>query len=137
MSKIKGNRTERELFHLFWNNGWAIVRAAGSGSTPLPAPDLIASNSKKTLAIECKAIRKGKRYLDKAEIEQLELFSKTFGAEPWIGIRFDNTDWHFVQPKHIEKSKNGNYVLSKNLINKKGIKFEELVGRYKQHKLYK
>ena len=33
MSKAKGGRTERELFHILWDNGFSVVRSAGSGST--------------------------------------------------------------------------------------------------------
>jgi len=57
MSKRKGTLYERELFHMFWNSSWAAVRSAGSGSTPLPAPDILAGNKEKLLAIECKAIK--------------------------------------------------------------------------------
>ena len=55
--KSKGTRGERELFHLFWNNQWGCIRTAGSGSTPLPAPDLLASKKNRYLAIECKVLK--------------------------------------------------------------------------------
>lgn len=125
--KTKGNRTERELFHLFWDNGWAIVRSAGSGSTPLPAPDLLAGKENRTLAIECKSIKKGKRYLNKEDFDQLVTFASLFGAEAWLGIRFNNLEWHFVKPEDLELTKSNNYILSLNLIKNKGITFDKLI----------
>lgn len=126
--KSKGSRTERELFHLLWDNKWAVVRIAGSGSTPLPAPDLLAGKSGRVLAIECKAIKKGNRYLKKEDFDQLLVFSELFGAEPWLAVRFNNLDWYFVKPKDLEITEGSNYIISMNLLKEKGITFDKLVG---------
>ena len=64
MSKKKGSRTERELFYLFYESSWMPIRVAGSGSTPIPAPDLLVGNGKRVLAIECKAIKGTKKYFE-------------------------------------------------------------------------
>ena len=40
--KRKGTRVERELFHMLHDKSFHCVRAAGSGSTPLPNPDILA-----------------------------------------------------------------------------------------------
>jgi len=134
-SKNKGSRAERELFHMFWDQkGWAGLRVAGSGSTSLPASDLLVGNGSRILAIECKS-GKGRRDIKEKQIEELKEFSKLFGAEPWVGVRFDNTPWHFLELKHLGKSKGGNYFVSPKVIVKKGIKFEELIGKYKQKRL--
>jgi len=133
--KRKGTRAERELFHMLWNSKFPVVRSAGSGSTPLPNPDLIASNGKRTLAIECKAIKNKSKHFNKIEIDQLIVFSKQFGAEPWLAIKFDNNGWHFIQPKKLKKIKSGNYSINLELAKKSGIKFEELIGLYKQVRL--
>ncbi|MFH1972567.1 MAG: Holliday junction resolvase Hjc [archaeon] len=135
MSKAKGSRAERELFHMLWDNGFGVIRSAGSGSTTKPAPDLLASDGKKTLAIECKSIKGDKKYFDIAEIVQLNLFATTFGAEPWLGVRFDNIGWYFIESKHLKKSKGESLLLSLDYLKKKGLKFEELTGKYKQEKL--
>ena len=98
MSKVKGTRVERELFHMFWNHDWGCVRTAGSGSTPLPAPDLLAGNGHRKLAIECKATGELRQYLTVKEVSELVEFSRKFGAEPWIAVRFDRKDWFFIYP---------------------------------------
>lgn len=130
MSKTKGSRIERELFHMFWNQkGWSCIRTAGSGSTTLPAPDLLIGNGSRVLAVECKS-GKGRRDIKKEQIGELKIFSKLFGAEPWIGVRFDNMPWYFLEIKNLGRSKGKNYFVDQKLILKKGLKFEELIGNY-------
>lgn len=136
MGNKKGDRVERELLHMFWENGFGCLRVAGSGSSTELATDLIAGKSGRVLAVECKSGRANiKRYVTNEQIEQLKEFSKKFGAEPWIGMRFDNEDWLFLEPKHLDKSKGGNYGVNLRLAKKKGIGFEELIGKFKQRRL--
>ena len=126
MGKIKGTRFERELFHMFWDSGLACTRTAGSGSTTVPAPDLLVGNQKKKFAIECKS-GKNKRYLTKKEINELIFFAEKFGAEPWVGIRFNNVDWLFLKPNDLGVSKGENYFISLELAKEKGISFNDLI----------
>lgn len=115
-------------------NSFIALRAAGSGSTPLPAPDLLVGGKGRVLAIECKA-GKDSRYIKKDQIEELTEFSTRFGAEPWIGVRFDRRDWQFVKIEHLRISKGGNYFIDKEIAAKSGISFQELTGVYKQERL--
>ena len=136
MSKQKGARTERELFHMFWQEkGWAGIRVAGSGSTTLPSSDLLVGNGSRVLAIECKSGGKGRRDIRREQIEEFKTFSKLFGAEPWVGIRFDNMPWYFLEINKLGKTKGEHYFVNPKIVLKKGIRFEELVGKYKQKKL--
>lgn len=137
-TKAKGTRAERELMHKFYNTGsWIAIRAAGSGSTPLPCPDILAGNSQRKLAIECKSIKGKSYYFDKKEINKLLEFSKLFGAEAWIGVRFDNLGWYFVLAENLDLSKK-NKVPSINIksAQNKGLKFEELILKEKNSNLY-
>ena len=127
--KSKGSRTEMELFHMLWQVGFATLRCAGSGSTPMPCPDLIAGNGNRVLAIECKSGKKGKRYIDNQQIKELKEFARKFGAEPWIGMRYDNLEWFFLNPDDLDRSKGGNYAVSLKLINRKGLVFNELIEK--------
>ena len=136
MSKVKGTRAERELFHLFWKNNFAAVRSAGSGSTTMPAPDILAGNKNKLLAIECKSTKSNSRNLQKQEIEQLTNFSKKINATPILAMRFDNYGWFFLNAEKIKENKKGiNYTISLKLCKESGINFQELIGKYKQLKL--
>lgn len=133
--KRKGTRAERELFHMFWQNNFAAVRSAGSGSTTMPAPDIIAGNKDKLLAIECKSLKNTSRHFKNEEIQQLLAFSKLINAEPIIGMRFDNDGWYFLEAKKLPKNKKGNYTITYNLSKEQGINFKELLGKYKQLRL--
>ncbi len=128
MSKAKGSRAERELFHMLWDSGWAVVRSAGSGSTPLPAPDLITSNAKRVIAIECKAVKNTSKHFPKEEIDELTKFSTMFGAEPYIGVRFDNKGWFFLHINDLHKTESENYSVTFKLAQEKGKNFEQLIA---------
>ena len=127
-SKVKGSRTERELVHLFNNTGlWAAIRIAGSGLTKDPNPDVLAGNKQRYLAIECKSLKSNIKYLYPEEITQIIDFSSKFGAEPWIGIRFNNQGWYFIKPEHLEKTKSEYYSVSLLLAKEKGLSFKDLI----------
>lgn len=131
MGNVKGTRGERELQHMLFEHGWMPLRAAGSGSTTLPAVDLVAGNGKRILAIECKSISKDRYYFDDEEIEQIRTFSKKFGAEPIIGVRFDNIGWYFIELKDLVKGAGKNYFVSLESAQEKGFRFNDLIEKYK------
>lgn len=127
MSKIKGCRTERELLHLFWDAGFVCSRMAGSGSIPLPSPDLIAGKDGRILVIECKS-GKSQRYLTKKEVDELRDFGVRMGAEAWIALRFNNQDWYFMETEKLKQSRGGNFFADIKLAKEKGILFKDLIA---------
>jgi holliday junction resolvase Hjr len=135
MSKAKGTRAERELFHLFWKNKFAAIRSAGSGSTTMPAPDILAGSKNKLFAIECKSIKNERQHFSKKEIQELLEFSNSMEASPYIGMRFDNHGWFFIDVNKLKSNKNGNYAITLKHSQKEGISFDELIGKHKQLKL--
>ena len=135
MSKAKGTRAERELFHLFWKNNWAAIRSAGSGSTTMPAPDILAGSKNKLLAVECKSIKNERQHFPKREVQELLKFSNSMDALPYIGMRFDNHGWFFLDVNQLKPNKKGNYVITLQHSLKQGISFDELIGKHKQLKL--
>lgn len=125
-TKKKGTAAERELLHKFWDRGWACVRAAGSGSTSFPSPDLLAGNSLLRIALECKTLKKEHKYFDDLEISQLKEFSGRFGAEPWIAVKFDRKPWYLLKVEDLNRTKQ-RWGLSWRLIKEKGISFEDFI----------
>lgn len=125
MSKAKGARTERELLNLLWSNSWKCLRIAGSGVMPFPCPDLIAGRNGRSIAIECKSSKKT-IYIEEQQVKELLEFARGFGAEPYLGIRFNNMDWYFLHPKKA-KFTGKNYAVSKNLVLKHGITLKNLL----------
>ncbi|MCK4589240.1 MAG: Holliday junction resolvase [Nanoarchaeota archaeon] len=126
--KSKGINAERELVHLFQQNGWSSVRIAGSGSSKYPSPDVLASNALRRVAIECKTLTRTKKYFSSEDIEQLKEFSRKFGTESWIGIRFKGMPWYFLSLEDLEVT-GKNMAISVVLAQRKGLKFEELIER--------
>jgi len=124
--KSKGINAERDLIHRFWNTKkWCACRIAGSGSMKYPSADILATNKIRRLAIECKTSGDTNKYLTKEEVKQLKEFSDIFGAEPWIGVRFDRQEWLFLSLDDLKDS-GTNYVVSLDIAEKKGLLFDEL-----------
>lgn len=125
-TKRKGTTLERELIHFLWDNGWAPVRAAGSGSSSLPMPDIIAGNGIRRIVIECKVINATKKYFTKSEIEELLIFAEKFGAEPWVYVKFNNIGGYFISVSDLNETKSG-FVIDALSARTVGIKKEEFV----------
>lgn len=125
-TKQKGTSAERELIRKFWDDGWAAFRAAGSGSTSYPCPDLIAGNILRKLGIEVKSNKGNYQYLKKKEIKELKEFCQTFGAESWIAVKFENQNWFFLTLEDLNETSAG-YSISETTARNKGLLFEEVI----------
>jgi len=124
--KAKGSNAERELVHLFWERGWAAVRVAGSGSTRHPAPDLLVGNGVRRLAIECKSSAEGRRYLTRQQVLELVQFAEAFGAEAWIGMRFDRMRWHFLPVSELKEAP-GSFSVDVTEARHRGLLIDEII----------
>ena len=124
--KSKGINAERELIHLFWKNGWSACRVAGSGSTKYPSPDVLAGNNVRKLAIECKVTKDVRQYFTAKEIDELKMFAKIFGAEPWVCVKFNNVDWYFLTLEDLGGSGEGHSINIPGA-KRKGFRFGELI----------
>jgi len=130
--KSKGINAEREIIHLFWKTEeWTACRVAGSGSIKYPSPDIIAGNQTRKLAIECKACSGEYQYLEKRAVQELEEYARKFNAEPWIAIKFDRTEWRFIQPKNLKITEK-NYMTTRKNLETTGKRFDDLLS--KEHK---
>lgn len=127
--KAKGINAERELIHLFWKKGWAAIRVAGSGSARYPSPDIIAANISRKISIEVKITKEYKKYFTKQDIEQICDFSKKFGAEAWLAVKFSKENWFFLPPSELKSTKKG-YVFCLETAKNKGLTFNELINKF-------
>ena len=125
--KSKGSAAERELMHMFWGAGWAVTRAAGSGSTQFPNPDLLAGGNGRVLALEVKATKDLKKYFPKSEIRDLDFFANKFGAEPFVVIRFDRKGYYFLKTEDLLCTE-ASFVASLELCETKGFTFDKLIN---------
>jgi Holliday junction resolvase len=124
-TKAKGTNAERELIHMFWDKDFAGLRVAGSGSMKYPSPDIIIGNNLRKLAIEVKRPGKAYQHLEKKQIEDLKLFSRIFGAEPWIAVKFK--EWLFLTIEDLNKTETS-YSITKDTAERKGLSFEQLIN---------
>lgn len=125
--KAKGTKGERELVKAFNEAGWSCIRVAGSGSSRYPSPDILAGNAIRRVAIECKVTADQKKYLAPEEIEQLNVFSRRFGAEAWVGIHFPGEPWYFLLLEDLENTGSSRAV-SLERAKQKGLTVEELMN---------
>ena len=119
------------MVHLFNAlDGWMCIRTAGSGSQRYPAPDVLAGNALRKIAIECKLTTEKKKYFTQEDIDQLRIFSTTFGAESWVGVRFKGLPWYFLTLEDLENT-GKSWAVSIELAQRRGLLFEELVEHTK------
>jgi len=121
----RGVTAERSLLDLFWSNGIAALRVAGSGSTGHPASDLVAGIGGRFFLIEVKTTAGEKVYLDQEEVKELEKLSSMMGAEAWIAVKFKKGErsFYFIKLSDLECTRRG-YKVSIDLARRKGIKQE-------------
>ncbi|MBC7118810.1 MAG: Holliday junction resolvase, partial [Methanobacteriaceae archaeon] len=130
----KGYKEEIDLVKILWDNNFAAIRApASGGATKKPLPDVIAGNGDRYLAIEVKTTSKDKIYISSNRVEGLRKFSRIFGAEPYIGIKFKYKKWFFLPLDDLEKTKKS-YKIDLKLALSKGLDIYEVIGKEKQIK---
>jgi holliday junction resolvase Hjr len=120
-----GSNAEREIIHLFWKNNIPAIRVAGSGSMKYPSPDIIAGNNLRKLAIECKKVGENKLYIPKNEINLLIEFSKKFGAEPFVAVKFGK-EWYFLIIEDLRET-SASYSINTHEVRIKGLLFEDII----------
>jgi holliday junction resolvase Hjr len=124
--KAKGSKGERELVKFFNDNNWCAIRAAGSGSSRFPSPDVLAGNAIRRVAIECKVTKDSNKYFLKSEIEQLRFFSRQFGCESWVSVKFPKEPWYFLMLEDLEE-KGASFAISVNIAKRRGLTPEEFI----------
>jgi Holliday junction resolvase len=126
--KSKGSNAERDLVHRFNAAGWSAIRSAGSGSMVHESPDVLAGNNLRRIAVECKTTKDIKKYLTQKEVDELLHFANNFGAEPWIGIKFDRMEWSFINIEDAVKT-DKSYMVDIRIAKNKGLSFDQLIGK--------
>lgn len=126
MSKRKGSNAERDLIKKFWEQGWAAMRAAGSGSAQYPSPDILVGRNGRRLAIECKITKEERKYFTEHEIRELRYFSEMFGAEAWVAVKFPQREWYFFNLEDLVPTKT-QFVITTDDCVLKGLTVQEII----------
>jgi Holliday junction resolvase len=103
-AKAKGSAAERELLDILFSHGFAVIRAAGSGSTSHDACDLVAGKAGRAFAIEVKACVNGKQYISAAQMQELQMFSTAFGAEPIVAVKWTRKGWTVAPADKVKQT---------------------------------
>jgi holliday junction resolvase Hjr len=123
----KGANAERELIKDLDRHGFAVLRVAGSGSNPLPCPDVVALKAGKAIAFECKA-KKGK-YLP-ISIEQIDeevAWAHNAGVKFVVAWKVPRKGWLFLNISSFRR-KNKNFMITLDEAFEKAISFESLIS---------
>ncbi len=119
--RSRGYRAERELVATLWRMGFAVMRAPASGSKIKRAdyPDVVAIRKGKVAVFEVKSRRKYENiYLSRTQVRKLINFTERAGGKAFIAIRIPHEGWRVVPVENLELMGNGNYRLSKEVIEK-------------------
>lgn len=112
MSK-KGSYYEYQVMNIFEQYGYATIRTVGSGAgTKKPKPDIVASNSYNTYAIEVKQRKNEVLYISVAQVQELKKFSSTFGATPLIVFKFGRRPFYVVTVDSLHRKSSKNYKIT-------------------------
>lgn len=109
--KAKGSNAERELMQKLWDNGFAVIRAAGSGVSQLPCPDVVAMNKAKKIAFECKAWNSKYLSIDIKQMDQMLEWAVKADSHLFIAWKIPNKGWLFLKPEHFTRHSNS-YTIS-------------------------
>lgn len=126
-NKSKGSRAERKLIEKFWQERWACMRAAGSGSTQFPSPDVLVGNGSRQLAIEVKKSRDERVYIDEKQVRSLDYFGEKFGAEPWVGVKFFRKQWYFIPLEDLQDT-GKHFKVTLDQVEMTGLSFEDVIS---------
>ncbi len=107
----KGANAERELIKLLFDRGFAVLRVAGSGVSPLPSPDVVAIKSGRILAFECKAWRGQHLAIPVVTMNDEVNWARVAGAEFFVGWKIPREGWLFFKFEHFHNA-GKNFMIS-------------------------
>jgi len=123
---VKGANAERELIRMFFNAGFSVARVAGSGSSSLPCPDLIALSKNKKFAFECKAWKNNYLHIDLIQFSETLKWSQNAGLDFLVAWKIPRKGWLFLKPNAFRKTKKF-YAIKLSEALKKSLSFDKLV----------
>ncbi|MDO8427795.1 MAG: Holliday junction resolvase Hjc [Candidatus Diapherotrites archaeon] len=124
----KGANAERELLLMLFKEGYACARVAGSGSSDIPCPDLVALKNGKGFAVEAKAWNGNYLNIEVSKFEELQAWAKVSGLELLIAWKVPRKGWIFLKENQL---RNTGKFYSINLEDAQNIgkTFEVLIGK--------
>lgn len=122
---VKGSRAERELISFFSQNGYSVIRAAGSGVSSL-SPDLLLFKRGNQYAIEAKAHKTKYLGIVREQFLSLKQWEENTGITTFIGWRRNREEWLFI-PLSIFDENDKSFAVNWERAKMCGRKKEELI----------
>lgn len=123
----KGANAERELIHLLYNEGLAVLRVAGSGSSTLPCPDAVALSPGLKIAFECKAWNKAHLSISMLQMTELHNWAKTAGTDLFVAWKIPRKGWRFLKPRQFNKTEKA-YNISMKKALEEGLELKQVLA---------
>ena len=108
----KGARSERELLNRFYELGYSVIRAAGSGVNAL-GPDIIAMKKGICFSIECKAWSRGSLSIEPDQFLKLMDWEKNTDGHTFVAWKVDYKGWYFIRLDEFSKGESNYNVTLK------------------------
>jgi len=115
---IKGARSERELLNKFYEMGYSVMRAAGSGVNAL-GPDIIALRKNVCFAFECKAWDRTSLSLEPEQYEKLVEWERNTDSPTsytFVAWKIKSRGWFFIRLDEFTKGERNYNVTMKNVM---------------------
>ena len=112
---VKGARSERELLNKFYELGYSVVRAAGSGVNAL-GPDIIAMKKGACFSIECKAWSRGSLSLEPDQFLKLVEWERNTDGHTFVAWKVDYKGWYFIRLDEFSKGESNYNVTLKRVL---------------------
>ena len=124
----KGANAEREMARILWDYGFAMMRAAGSGKSTLPSPDMVAIKKGRIIAFECKAWKGRYLNIEHKQMDELAEWCRMAKADFFIAWKVPHKGWFLINRNDMKKTAKA-YVISVETAKKKGKKIESLIHK--------
>jgi len=108
----KGARSERELIQIFSQNGYSVIRAAGSGVNGL-SPDILVFRRGRQYALECKAWNGGRIAIEPEKYEALKQWQENTGITTMIAWKVPYDNWYFLYLEELERNERSYSITKK------------------------
>ena len=122
----KGARSERELINFFSEQGFSVIRAAGSGVSATSPPDILVFKREKQYALECKAWNKNRIAIEHDKFEALKEWESNTGITTMIAWKISFKGWRFVYLDEMEENPKSYSITMKKIL-EIDRKIEELI----------
>ncbi len=124
----KGARSERELIQIFSQNGFSVIRAAGSGVNSL-SPDILVFRRGKQYALECKAWDNGRVSLELDKHAALKEWENNSGITTMLAWKMPYEGWYFLYLDELEKNERS-YSITKTKAKEINRKLDQLIPAF-------